>query len=437
MLIPVDHGSGHGISGLASDGAGLIAVRPGTAGDALVYFSPNGQTWQYAATIGAAGGLRPSVVKGSDNGFVVTGTNAAGDNLAYTAAGDGLTWLPTAPLGSAASQLISGATVGAAGTVIAAGNTTGSQTSQQAVLLRATTGGTVQPVPLAAIPGAVVPELTLTSLAVDRTSGQRVAVGSADGYPAIWRQTPGRPWTLVSTPALFSADPGLAALTSVTHDSDSWLAAGLPGPILLTSADGLTWQPVTGPVVVGLRGVIGAAAAAGPLGYAIVGKLVAPSGACVADVWWSPDSTTWTQAHDVNDTNGSSQVTSVAATGRGFISAGSHDGQPAVWATSNGPAWTTTVLPLPAGGTGVLQQIAVTGQRIVALGQQVTTAGTTLPLAELSTDGGASWRQIPLGAPGSDTTVTALTAARPGSPPPSRPAPPARRRSPSGPRPTA
>ena len=63
VTVPVDHGAQDTISGLASDGSGLITVRPGTAGDGIVYFSPNGRTWQYAATLGAAGGFRDMVVK--------------------------------------------------------------------------------------------------------------------------------------------------------------------------------------------------------------------------------------------------------------------------------------------------------------------------------------------------------------------------------------
>ena len=51
----------------------------------------------------------------------------------------------------------------------------------------------------------------------------------------------------------------------------------------------------------------------------------------------------------MNDTAGSSQVLAVAADAHGFISAGSHDGQPAVWTTTDGRTWTTTVLPLPPG----------------------------------------------------------------------------------------
>ena len=33
----------------------------------------------------------------------------------------------------------------------------------------------------------------------------------------------------------------------------------------------------------------------------------------------------------------------------------------------------------------------------------------TTPLAELSTDDGATWRQVPFGAPGPDPAITALT----------------------------
>ncbi|HEY1004700.1 MAG TPA: sialidase family protein, partial [Streptosporangiaceae bacterium] len=55
LKIPADHGAGTTISGVASDGSGLIAVRPGRtpagAPDGIAYFSADGRTWQYAATI--------------------------------------------------------------------------------------------------------------------------------------------------------------------------------------------------------------------------------------------------------------------------------------------------------------------------------------------------------------------------------------------------
>ena len=408
VTVPAGHGAQNSISGLGSGGSGLIAVRPGAAG-AIVYFSPNGQTWQYAATIGAAGGFRPGVVKGSGYGFVVTGTNAAGDYLAYASTDDGTTWLPTGSLGTKASYASApAATVGRAGTVIAAGSTAATKTGQRAILLQATSGGPVRPVPLASIPGAVVPELAVNSLAI--AGGQQIAVGSADGYPAIWRKTDGGSWTLVSSLPLVSAQPGLGALTSVTHGPAGWLAVGTPGPVAYTSADGTTWQPAPGSIATDLHGAAAVAAAAGPGGYVIVGKEVAPSGVCVADVWWSPDLASWTRAHDVNDVTGSSQVLAVAAGPHGFISAGSHDGQPAVWTTTDGRAWTTIVLPLPSGATsGVLQQIAISGNRVLALGQQVV-AGVTTPLAELSTDGGATFQPVPFASPGPDPAITALTA---------------------------
>jgi Protein kinase domain len=386
--VPADHGADATISGLGSDGSALIAIRPGAAGNAIAYFSPNGQTWQYAATLGAGGGFRPGVVKGSGYGFVVTGTNAAGDELAYTSTGDGATWRPTGLLGTGASYASGlAATVGPGEEVIAAGSTAATKTGQQAVVLRASTSGTVRPVALDAIPGAVVPEVAVNA----RTSadGQEIAVGSADGYPAIWRKTAAGSWTLVSSLPLVSDVSGRSALTSVTHGAAGWLAVGTPGPVAYTSANGLTWQPA-GSIAADLHGVVGVAAAAGPQGYVIVGKLIAAGGACVADVWWSPDLTTWTRAHDVNDTSGSSQVLAVAAGPHGFISAGSHNGQPAVWTTADGSSWTTITLPLPAGTSGVLQQIAISGNRVVAVGTQ-TAAGTTTRLTEVSADGGRTW----------------------------------------------
>ena len=84
----------------------------------------------------------------------------------------------------------------------------------------------------------------------------------------------------------------------------------------------------------------------------------------------------------------------VTADAHGFISAGSYDGKPAVWTTTDGRTWRKVVLPLPPGSaTGVLQQVAVNGSRVAALGQQ-TAAAVTVPLAELSADGGATWRQV-------------------------------------------
>ncbi len=420
VTVPVDHGAGTSITGLGFDGAGLLAVRPGRsangAGDGVAYFSPNGQAWQYSATINAAGGWSPSLVKGSDYGFVVTGDSASGQILAYTSAGTGTVWQPTAPLGGAASELVDGATVASTSTIIAIGSTSGDKVSQQPVFLEANTAGSVQSVSPAGATGTTIPELAVNGLAID--GSEQVAVGSADGYPAVWRKEESRPgqaggasWTLVSSLSQVSADPALQSLTEVTHGSAGWLAVGAPGPVVYTSADGTTWQPASGPgsITDDLAGVSAVAAAAGPAGYVIAGKLAAGQ-AGVADVWWSPNLTSWTRAQAANDAAGSNAVLAVAADAHGFVSVGSHDGKPAVWTTANGRSWTTIVLPVPAGASAaILQQVAINGDRVAALGQETTPSGS-VQFAELSVNGGASWNRVPFAAAGPNTTLTALTA---------------------------
>ena len=412
VAVAAGHGAGPSITGVASGRSGLVAVRPGRSssghGDGVAYFSPNGRAWHYAATIKAADGWSPSLVTGSDYGFVVTGADATGRILAYTSTGTGTSWQPTAPLGATASQTVSGAIAARASTIIATGSTAASRVSQQPVILEAIAGGAmVRQVSLTGIPGAVVPELTVNGLAT--AGGQQMAVGSADGYPAVWRKAPGHPWSLVTSLAQVSPGQSLRTLTAVTHGRAGWLAVGAPGPVVFTSTDGTTWQPAA-PVADDLAGVTAVDAAAGPAGYVIVGTPAAPGGASVANVWWSPDLASWTRARDVNDVSGSNQVLAVAAGAHGFVSAGSHDGQPAVWTSANGRSWAAIVLPLPACASGgMLQQVAINGNHVAALGQETTAIGS-VPLAEVSADGGANWTRGPFSAPGAALAFTALTA---------------------------
>jgi hypothetical protein len=412
VAVPADHGAVGGIVGLGSDAAGFLAVRSGRtngAADGVAYFSQNGRDWQYAGTIDPAGGWSPSAVKGGSDGFAVTGKTAEGMVVAYTGTGTGTAWTPTGTLGAAASESMLSPAVATDGTVLAAGSTDDSEVGQQGVLLKASRAGTVQTVPLADLPGAVVPELAMNGMAA--AGDVQVAVGSADGYPAIWRRQGEGSWTLVSSPALTSVRTSgqdhLAALTGVARGPKGWLAVGVPGPVAFTSADGVTWQPAPGNIAQDLAGASAAEVAAGPGGYVIAGNPAAPG---APDLWWSPDLTSWSQARDLNDVTGSSLVLAVAADAHGFVAVGSHNGKPAAWTTSNGRSWTTIVLPLPAGASSaVLQQIASNGNRMAALGQ-ATTAGGVVPFAALSVDGGATWVQVPFASPGPDTTFTALTA---------------------------
>jgi hypothetical protein len=412
VTIPVDQGAGTSISGLGFDGSGLIAVRSGQAApggpDGVAYFSPNGQAWQYAGTIDAAGGWNPGVVKGSANGFVVTGKTSAGQIVAYTSTGTGGTWQPTGSLGEAATENVESATVGSGGTVIAVGATPGGgQASQQALFLEASKAGAVRPVSLTAIAGGIVPETAVNGLAT--ADGEQIAVGSANGYPAVWRQAPGGgSWSLVSSLPVVSAYPGLSALTSVTHGPAGWLAVGGPGPVVLTSADGTTWQRAGGSIAQDLAGTSAVMTAANQSGYVILGN-PAGSVAAMPDLWWSSNLTSWTRGTDMNDTSGASQVSVVAADAHEFMAVGSHNGQPAVWTTADGQTWTTIVLGLPPGASAaVLQQLAIAGDHVVALGL-ATKAGPSVPFAEFSADGGASWQEAPFGSAGPGTAVTALT----------------------------
>jgi serine/threonine protein kinase len=407
VTVPVDHGAESSISGVSFDGSGFIAVRPGRAAsgadDGVAYFSPDGRAWQYAGTIDAAGGWSPDVVKGSDYGFVVTG-HTENQYVAYTSTGTGTTWRPTGPLGDAASGPDFTPTVGPAGAVVAVGNTNRTSTGQQAVFIKADTAGDLQPVSLAAIDGGLIPEVAVKSTVV--AGSVQIVVGSADGYPAVWRRVAGGPWALVSSLSLAAEDPDLSGLSAVTRGPSGWLAVGTG--FALTSADGTTWRPA-GAITHDLADLSAVRAASGPRGYVITGTAAAPGGGSLREAWWSRDLTSWTRARDLNQASGSNQVLAVAAGPSGFFSAGSHDNQPAVWTTPDGQAWTAVSLPMPAGASaGVIQQVAVRGRHVVALGRQ-TTADGTRPLAERSEDGGLTWQLVPFGAPGPGTSFTALT----------------------------
>jgi hypothetical protein len=416
VTIPADHGAGVSVSGLGFDRSGLVAVRPGQGAnggrDGVAYFSPNGQDWQYAGNVDAAGGWSPNVVKGSTTGFVVTGTTTAGQIVAYTSTGTGGTWLPTGSLGDAKQESVASATVGAGGAVIAVGATSGGTLSKQPVFLTANKAGAVRPVSLAATPGGVVPELAVNALAA--AGGEEIAVGSADGYPAIWRQAPGSTsWTLVSSLSVASGYPGLSALTSVTHGPAGWLAVGGPGPIVLTSADGRTWQR-EGQITSDLAGASGLVTAANPSGYVIAANVAASGGSATTDLWWSRNLTSWTRETSMNDTDGAGQVLAIGADAHEFMAVGSDGGHPAVWTTTDGQDWTTIPLGLPPGvSAAALTQVAINDGHVVALGQ-ATKAGRSVPFAELSANGGASWQEKPFGSAGPGVTVTALTASSAG-----------------------
>ena len=409
LSIPVSNGAGDTISGVASDGAGLIAVRPGgTAGAAsgVAYFSPNGLAWRYAGTINAVAGWSPGVVKGTEDGFVAAGPTAAGDIVAYTSTGAGTAWRPTASLGRASAESVTSVTLTPDGTVVAVGATRASPVSQRPVFLEATTAGGVRTV---SVPGDVAPELTVNSMALSR-SGSVVAVGSADGHPAVWQGTPGGgTWHLVSSPSLASAYPGLTALTSVTYGP---AGSRLACPVRWCSPR-RTGPPGTAPPAASRRTSARCRPSRRPRGRPGTPSRAAPPGRTAA-AW----RTSVVREPDVLDPGPGHERHHRLDPGsrRGRRSSRLRVGRPARPAARcvDHDRWAPVDDDRPGQPAGassaVLRQVAVKGDRVVALGQAIT-AGGPVPFAELSADGGASWRQVPFSTPGPGTVITALTAA--------------------------
>ena len=437
--LPVGSGAANAIAGVAATRSGFVAVRPGstktTGADAVVYVSGTGASWARAAVITAPkkDNFRVIAVGGSDQGAVVAGRVASGAKVAFVST-DGRAWKSVASPGNQAESL-SGVTVTAGATAVVAGATVRAADGQQPYLVLA--GPRASPVSFAGIPGATGPALGISGIAV--AGGTQVAVGSANGFPAIWSAGRSGHWIRVSSPVL--ARPGLGALASVVHGKPGWVAVGgiaaAPSrPVVVTSADGVSWQAADGEPTFGAPGVALSQAAAGRSGYVIVGRQVIPArvvtkttvshrhkqvtrqvvpSRTVAAAWWSAGPAGWVRGANatVGELNGPGvrEMIGVTAGGPGFVAVGSVSHAPAVWTSSNGRRWQVTYLRTPAGASAaVLQRVAAQGNVLVAMGTETTRTGVT-PFVEYSSDGGSLWQPVPLSAPGGFPAVTALTAA--------------------------
>jgi hypothetical protein len=402
------------IIGEAAAADGFILLRPAIAGGQPavdVYLSPNGSAWTFRATLTTPVGFAAEVVNGGQDGAVVSGR--AGRVLTVFASADGASWHQTGAFANAASEVVSGVTRAAGGTVVVAGTTARSPDSRQPLItLLGPRGGPVR-VDVAAIPGASDPELAVSGIAAGAST--LVAVGSANGYPAAWTSgNGGSSWAraIGQTPATLGR-PGDQRLTGVTYGPAGWLAVGgvirgaAQHPVVVASADGRTWQAADGERAFRGTGLFTEQAAAGPAGYVIVGYQVT-SGRTSAAAWWSAGLTGWHRAGGVSSGD---QMLAVTATPRGFVAVGWHGGRPSAWTSPGGQAWTRVDLPLPAGVTrAVLQHVASNGPAVVAVGTVLTTAGEERPFAASSSDGGASWTEAALPVPLGRAFVTALAA---------------------------
>jgi len=418
MAVPVSNGAANSISGLAPTAAGFVVVRPAASGRAgltgVIYTSTTGRTWAYAGRITARKRAHPRLVavSGSDQGAVIA-TVAGGNLLAYKSA-SGHGWRPTAGLGSAAAESLAGLTVVAGGNVVAAG-------TARAQGFLAVAGAHRVMVDLAKIRGDSFPQRALNAMASG--AGLAVAVGSANGYPAVWTALPGQPWSRAGTANNAFSRPGAAELVSVTRGPDGWLAVGatLGGqaahPVVVFSPDGRTWHAADGePPFAGVN-ASAAGTAYGVQGYVVVGSRQS-GGHTIAAVWRASSLTRqpplWSAGADVGhgDLDGKDaprSMSAVTAGPFGYVAVGQHGRHPAIWTSPDGHTWRLTDLPAASGeGSARLRFVAASGNRVVAVGT-VRMGDRTAPLAALSTDGGKTWREVGMPVPGVFVDMTGLT----------------------------
>lgn len=248
-------------------------------------------------------------------------------------------------------------------------------------------------------------------------SGATLAVGTADGHPAIWRRASNGSWTLESA-ATLSAVPGSAGLTSVARGPAGWIAVGSTSdgratePVVLASADGVRWQPVSSLAAQAGAGTEFLGAAAGRSGYVVVGRQMV-GGRTFAVLWYSADLRSWTADNNdgLDGRLAASTVNAVAATSGGFVAVGSHGADQSMWVSSDGRHWNLDyVSPPPGAASATLSSVAAGATQVVAGGYAATRSGD-IPVIAVSADGGAHWRQVVLQAPDGLGLVTALTAA--------------------------
>jgi hypothetical protein len=429
---PVGHGATASLSGLAATASGIVAIRPGHgargARDAVAYIWAHGHAWRFAGTLTGRRGasLHVAAVAGSDHGVVVAGT--AGRYRVALTGGHGRSWHQTANLGRSSAAAVTGVTLGPGHQVVAAG---AGRTGPFLLLA----GVRRRPVGQAALTGAAAVGLSVNGLGAG--PGAQVAVGHADGGPAIWLRPAGGRWArmaVAAPPSWRGTGPGL---TGVVHGSAGWLAVGGEGgqartaaqmaaagslgsavapagqqPVLATSQDGRTWGPAAGAGSVAGPGLTLTGAAAGPGGYVVAG-VRDDHGRPAAALWWSPDLTAWIpQGWWVGSAPGTASAVLAVAAGRaGFAAVGAVGTRPAVWVYRTGRGWQARPLAVPAGAaSAVLQRVSIQGSRIAALGVQDRPSGP-VPFAAVSVNGGSTWREVSLPAPGRPVAVTALVTA--------------------------
>jgi hypothetical protein len=301
---------------------------------------------------------------------------------------------------------------GRANEMLAERASTGPLSSGQASTSPARAGAGTTSMTLAGYPAE---QGTVGVAAMWSAGGTTMAVGFADGHPAVWRHAADGTWSLVSA-AVLGAVTG--HLTSVAQGPSGWIAVGSVNengtvePAVFGSADGVTWQTMTALTALADSDAQFLGVAAGPGGYLVVGKQGSGSQASVA-LWWSADLKNWVNG-DTSGPAGSFAAAAVAVDD-GFVAVGSENNCHTIWTSADGQHWTAHDLAKPSGATTATLGSVAAGQggRFVAAGFATNSAGD-LPIVVTSADNGAHVTQVVLSAPDGQATVTAVTAASDG-----------------------
>ncbi|MFB4317463.1 hypothetical protein [Actinomadura sp. 21ATH] len=416
--VPVPRGS-RGLS-IGGGPAGFVAMREIKAGGksyGQAFTSRDGASWTQTGRLETPGYRVTSRLLSDDRGYAAV--IARGGDILVSRSADGAAWRDAGSLPSRPGREVRDAALAGEQTV-AVGLEPGGGDLDPLLSVWDAGGGTI-PVDLAKVPGALRSDHSV--VAVGATGDRAVSVGSAAGDAAVWTSQDGGTWKAAQGLGAAFTRPGSQQLTGVVNGAAGWLAVGYDQtaprrPLVVTSADGTTWQSVdtTAPFRGSSKGQPAtAAAAAGPAGYVIVGT-EGTSGA----TWFSADLKQWERGRSagrdgaLESQNGDTRWMLGAAGGSFGYSAvggvrdprtGNH---PAVWSSADGKQWTLQQLPLPGGVTeGHLTHVAAKGDTLVAAGVAATPQGLVW-LGYVSADGGKTWRSLP--APGGDAkaVVTSL-----------------------------
>ena len=440
--LPVGRGATSRIAGLAVAGQRFLVIRPGrtrkTGRDAVAYVSRGGAYWNRIARIAAAkqDHLKITAVGGSDQGAVVSGRLAGGATAAWVSA-TGRSWRRVASLGSSA-QTLAGLTVTTGETVVAAGATAYAADGQQPYLVLS--GRQASAVNFAAIAGAAGPALRVSGIAV--AGRTRVAVGSANGVPGhlVGRRPRAAGGGSAPPPSPAPASAPWPAWCTAGRDGSRSARSPPARPAIPSSSPRPGrpgWQAADGESAFGGAGITAQPGGGGPVRVRHRGQAAHPRADGHEDHDRAP-------AQACDQARPPVPESSRRPGGRRAWPAGPGEPPPApaTWTARVPGRWTpspppgpgtwrsarsgtrprsgplptagsgllTALPPLAGASAGVLEQVAARGRVIVATGNETTAAGTAA-FAAYSTDGGGSWQQTPLSAPGGLAAVTALTAA--------------------------